>query len=460
MPLLSPSASATGWLPRVAGFAAAVVLAHLPLWVLSQFYAIERAQVSVDLLLAIALLARHPVWGVALMVLCWAVDGVVSQSTAYHFLSPVAFLDSLRGAGDLRLAGFVSWEAAGSLLVFIGVACASCWLARRRRPEWGMTLTAIFAVAVLDLLNGSSRYALADRRAVPFNIAGSPIVSFSRQLDASRRRDPPVTLATGESVAVAADLAVWARAHPDRSIWLVMVESMGWIQNEALRQQMLSAADSALRDDAYRIERHQLRFKGSTTYGELRSLCGVIGAYADLSDEQAAKCLPARLAGLGWTTVGVHGFSGRMFDRRGWWPRIGLRQTLFLEDLVGELPVCGGAFRGVCDMELLQLSARRVKAQRQFVYTLTLNTHLPIDPVEVPVAWQALCDREHVLRDVCELTAAQSRVLATVADLARNLPSPRPLVVVIGDHAPPFLDRRARAAFDQSTVPALILRPD
>ncbi|WP_431259101.1 hypothetical protein ACQ86G_02155 [Roseateles chitinivorans] len=323
-----------------------------------------------------------------------------------------------------------------------------------------MALAAIVVVAALDLLNGSSRYAVADRRAVPLNIAGSPIVSFSRQVAASQRHEPPVALGPGESIAAVADLAGWARAHPDRSIWLVVVESMGWMENEALRRQLMKAMDGALRGDAYRVELRQLPFKGSTTYGELRALCGVIGAYADLSDAQAAECLPARLAGMGWTTTGLHGFSGRMFDRRGWWPRIGLRQALFLEDLGEELPLCGGAFRGVCDVELLQTSARRLWEPRQFVYTLTLNTHLPIDPVTVPADWQGLCDRERVSRDVCELTAAQGRLLATVADLARDLPSPRPLVVVIGDHAPPFLDVHARAAFDRRTVPALILRPD
>ncbi|WP_431259102.1 hypothetical protein ACQ86G_02160 [Roseateles chitinivorans] len=137
MSLLSLRGAASGWLCRLGSFVAAVVLAHLPFWILSQFYAIERAQVSVDLLLAIAVLAWRPAWGLALMVLCWAVDGVVSQSMAYHFLSPAAFLDSARFAGDLRLAGFVSWEATSSLLMFIGAAWGSWWLARRRRPEWG-----------------------------------------------------------------------------------------------------------------------------------------------------------------------------------------------------------------------------------------------------------------------------------------------------------------------------------
>lgn len=460
MSLLSFAESVAKSLRHPGLFAAAVVVAHLPFWALSQIYAIERAQVSVDLLIATAVLAWRPALGLMLMVLCWAVDGGVSQSMAYHFLSPAAFLDSARFAGDVRFSAFVSWEVVAGLLLFVGAAWGAWWIARRRRPEWLMTLASIGLVAALDLLNGSSRYAVADRRAVPLNIAGSPIVSFSRQVAAARQHEPPVGLGSGESIAAVADLAGWAQSHPERSIWLIVVESMGWLQDEALRQRLLQQIDGASQGGAYDVEIRRMPFKGATTHGELRALCGVAGAYAELSDAQAADCLPARLSALGWTTHGLHGFSGRMFDRRNWWSRIGLRRTLFLEDLSERLPLCGGSFRGVCDAELLHTAARQLWEPQQFVYTLTLNTHLPLDPVMVPTDWKVACDRANVPLATCELVTAQSRLLVTISGLARELPPPRPLVVVIGDHAPPFLNARARAAFDRGTVPALILRPD
>lgn len=456
--MAEPQARSLGW--RLLAFASAVLLAHLPFLLLSRVYAIERAQISVDLLLLTAVLAWRPVPGMVLLVVGWAVDGLVSQSAVFHFLSPAAFLDSARFAGDIRLPSFASWESAAALSLFVACAALSGWLARRRSPEWIWTLAAIVLVGLLDVLNGSSGYALSDRRPLPFNVAGSPAVTLSRQVAESQRHEPPVALAEGQSIADVAGVMDWVHEHPDAGVWLVVVESMGWPREEGLRKRLTSSLSEALGRGYYRVEQYQMPFKGSTTSGELRALCRVIGSYSDLSDDQAADCLPARLAQDGWTTTGLHGFSGRMFDRTGWWAKVGLQHTLFLEDLGNELPLCGGAFRGVCDKDLLVTSSRRFSQPRQFVYSLTLNTHLPLDPIKVPMEWQTACDRAGAGDGVCELLTAQAELLATVASLARELPVPRPLVVVIGDHAPPFLNVRARGAFDPVTVPAYILRPN
>jgi hypothetical protein len=442
---------------RITLMVATLVVAHLPFWLFTQVWVIERAQINVDLLIALAVFAWRPVLGLPALVLCWAIDGVVSQSSAFHFPSPAAFLGSMRFAADLRLTGFASFESVLCLSVFAAAAWG-CWrMALMRRPEWLLSLACIGVVGVLDQLNGSSRYSQVDQRMVPMNIAGSPLVTLSQKVVAAN--ETPVALGAGQSIADVAELAYWARTRPEGGIWLVLVESMGWPEDIGLRQQLARSLDGAAADGGYRIEQLKMPFKGSTTYGELRAMCGVIGSYADLSAAQIANCLPTQLASQGWTATGLHGFTGRMFDRYDWWPQIGLQKVLFLEDL-NKLPQCGGAFRGVCDEDLLQESSRRLAQPRQFVYTLTLNTHLPLDPVTVPPDWQAACERANAAIAVCELLAAQSKLLAKVAALARELPVPRPLVVIVGDHAPPFLNARARGAFSTGVVPAFILRPE
>ena len=444
---------------RLLAFAGAVLLVHLPFLLLSRVYAIERAQISVDLLLVTAVLAWRPVPGMVLLVLGWMVDGLVSQSVAFHFLSPAAFLDSARFAGDIRLTSFASWESAAALSLFAVCAALSGWLARRRRAEWIWTLAAIVLVGLLDVLNGSSGYAVSDRRPLPFNVAGSPAVTLSRQVAEARRHHVPVALDKGESVTGAVNVLDWVEQHTGAGVWLVVVESMGLPRDEDLRRRLAASVIPAGDASAYRLEQLQMPFKGATTSGELRALCQLAGSYAYISDAQAADCLPARLARMGLATTALHGFSGRMFDRTSWWPRVGFQRTLFLEDLGIVLPVCGGAFRGICDGALLVEASRRFSQPRQFVYTLTLNTHLPLDPIKVPADWQLACDQAHVSGGACELMSAQSALLMELAAIVARLPKPRPLVVVVGDHAPPFLNVRARYAFEPATVPAYVLRP-
>jgi hypothetical protein len=358
-----------------------------------------------------ALLAWRPVLGLPALVLCWAIDGVVSQSIAFHFLSPAAFISSIRFANELRFAGFVSFEAMLCLSVFAAAAWG-CWrMSFLRRPEWLLSLACIILFGILDHLNGSSRYSFVDQRIVPMNIAGSPLVTLRQKVADAHLHETPVTLAAGQSIADVAELAYWAKTRPEGGIWLVLVESMGWPQASDLRQKLARSLDGAVADGEYRIEQLEMPFKGSTTYGELRALCGVIGSYAELSSTQVADCLPIQLASQGWAATGLHGFTGRMFDRYDWWPQIGLQQALLLEDL-NNLPQCGGAFRGVCDEALLQESSRLLVQPRQFVYTLTLNTHLPLDTVIVPLDWQVACERTNATVAVCELLVAQSKLLS------------------------------------------------
>lgn len=443
---------------RMIWFFGAIVVAHLPFWLLSQVYALERPQLNVELFVAAAVCAWRPAAGLPLLLLVWGVDGLVSQSVTYRFATSIAFMASVRFAGELDWTELLSTGSLVGAALFLAAFFGSWWMARRRRPEWRLTIASLVVVLVLDALNGSSRFAFIDRRLLAVNLAGAPSLTLYAQFRAAQLHQPPTVLGVEESVSTSLGLRGWARSHPDRSIWLVLVESMGRLQDAGLRQYALDAMAQATQGGNYRLESARMPFKGATTSGELRALCGLAGNYADLTPAEGAACLPADLARMGWSTTGMHGFSGRMFDRRAWWPTIGLQQLLFGRDL-GDLKTCGGAFKGVCDADLLGAAARRVAQPRQFVYSLTLNTHLPLDPVAVPPDLRRICRQAGVTESVCALTAAHAAVLKTIGKLAAEMPNHRPLVVVLGDHAPPFVDARSRSAFDNDIVPVFVLWP-
>jgi hypothetical protein len=146
-----------------------------------------------------------------------------------------------------------------------------------------------------------------------------------------------------------------------------------------------------------------------------------------------------------------------MFDRVHWWPKVGLQTTLF-----GEAPEfqgirCGTAFRGGCDTTLLATGVQAL-APRTFVYLLTLNTHLPIDPLAQATPMPPTCESPGSNREVCDHVSATTAVLRHLRHTLETV-SVAPLVVVVGDHAPPFSNRLSRQAFLQDKVPVAVLVP-
>ena len=57
--------------------------------------------------------------------------------------------------------------------------------------------------------------------------------------------------------------------------------------------------------------------------------------------------------------------------------------------------------------------------------------------------------------DVCQLTAEQAALMTDVAAMLRSLPVP-PVVMITGDHSPPYGSLDARNAFDPAVVPLVV----
>jgi phosphoglycerol transferase MdoB-like AlkP superfamily enzyme len=254
----------------------------------------------------------------------------------------------------------------------------------------------------------------------------------------------------------------WTRAHPGQTSMLVLVESMGlpkapevldWLRGRLFTQRLSSRWTVRQSDEA---------FRGTTTSGELRALCGLQGHYSRLDDTLAARCLPQMLAGQGTTSIGIHGFGLRMFDRNQWWPRIGLAPWQWPGRPQAQLPMsCNHAFPGVCDAAVLDLAVAQAQQPARFVYALTLDTHLPLDQDHagpLPAELKARCAASGTPEEACHLVRKLGDVLGT---LSQSLAGSRatPFVVVVGDHAPPFGEAANRQAFVADRVPIFVLTP-
>jgi phosphoglycerol transferase MdoB-like AlkP superfamily enzyme len=208
-------------------------------------------------------------------------------------------------------------------------------------------------------------------------------------------------------------------------------------------------------------------FNGATVAGEARELCeNSFGPHIlKASATELHNCLPFRLAALGYHRIALHGMSGHMFDRLKWYGTIGFQEMWFSDQFKQQgLPDCLGAFIGTCDASIAYWMGRRL-AQRNvdpdFIHWVTLNSHLPV-LVPLPLAVGAPCLPSLSLSPNTPLCSwyqlisnvHQSVVRVAMTDLARPT-----IFVIVGDHAPPFVDPVLRKSFSRTLVPYVLLLP-
>lgn len=447
-----------GWAasPRLV---AVLVLPQLPFWAARANFSIDRPLFNLDLVLATLVACVFRRTGLMLMVLAWAVDIARAASLNYHFLSPIEFAATAKFADMVVLRQVLSWK-----LILAALGLTACLLAVRRlagRPLVPRLVAAMLVLQLLDMANGSSQLFGwgGDRFRIDVNIAGSPtwnIVQAERhalalaRMPMSRHKHPR-TFDT---------ISAWHRTNPGGSVLLILVESMGKPVSPELDDWLGQRLAKSSLQSRWTLTRSVDEFYGPTTSGELRVLCGLRGSYAGLKPADEAGCLPAQWQRQGMTAYGLHGFHLRMFDRHQWWPRIGLKPWKFEAAADGGSRFgCNGAFPGICDDTVLATAMRLADRPAQFVYALTLDTHLPLPPDHpLPQDLAALCERTGTPDVACQMVAQLGAVLDDAAVRLAGMARP-PLVVIVGDHSPPFAVSATRAAFDATVVPLYTLTP-
>jgi hypothetical protein len=446
----------------MARMAAATATANAPFWILGSMFFFDRAIVNLDIALALVALSFSTVTGALLLVAVWCIDLLVSQSLTYHFGSPWEFLRSAQYVFALDINEYLTRHTVIMALPFVICGFVAFRLVRSRPALWrsGGILTAV--PIVVDAFSGHSMLFSRSTLLIPFNIAGSPTTSIvlaqwgrSSSMESTLRRLP-----NSNTVQGLLDIPKWVAAHPDRSVLFVIVESLGVPRNPALRDWLETQLTGSGLSEFYRIQKATLPFSGATTSGELRSLCALKGRYQDLDATIGTECLPSQMRSLGLSTTGLHGFSGQMFDRKSWWPMIGIQTFQFVDSpLIKDLPLCGSVFHGLCDEQLIKNAVDQAIIAKQFVYLLTLNTHVPLTSQRLPSDLTSLCEQWEQNHQACEMVSALGAVLQNLR-VALKPAMPRPLVIIVGDHSPQFAKEVERNTFNNHEVLAFVLNPD
>ncbi len=251
------------------------------------------------------------------------------------------------------------------------------------------------------------------------------------------------------------------------NIVLILLESWGLSNDISMRNSLVAPYAQPELLARYQVTQGTTPFDGTTVAGETRELCHSRMGFevSNASTNTLQSCLPDRLASLGYHDIAVHGMEGHVFNRYLWYKSIGFQEILFRNQFnqLG-LPDCIGAFKGTCDAAIAGWIGNRLESKNadpDFVYWVTLNSHLP-SPIPSGLADGASCALTPMLAQnpsLCSWYQLVANVHRSVSRLAMaNLARPT-IFVIVGDHAPPFINPELRSQFSSTDVPYVVLVP-
>jgi phosphoglycerol transferase MdoB-like AlkP superfamily enzyme len=365
---------------------------------------------------------------------------------AYDLVSTVALLFGLAPSEivvALRHAGIVRIYASPLYLSLLGA----------------ITVTTAAALALLH-----HRQALRQASLIPVIAAALGVAVVDLAVHASPHYHFGSLMGHGKQVQSASEASGFTQAVASgRNVILIVVEGMGKLVDPTKRAAIAEPLAGSAVTARYRVMEGSVEYFGSTTAAEMREFCATRDAYSTLTAESGTKCLPARLRRAGYETIAIHGFSGGMFERASWYPLVGFDRSLFAEDLfVKSDSLCGSVFRGMCDSRMEPQLTRQLHdaGKPVFLYWLTLNTHVPVNPGDVKTSYLG-CGRidNSAERDVCLMAELWRDVFATVAHIATDPSLASAEILIVGDHAPPLWSMRGRRMFEPGQVAWYRLTP-
>lgn len=454
------------------------VLPNLPVWIFQrQVEVMLRGYINVEALM-VGLLALFLPPTVIFLLL------VVEMGAALIYLVCHAYLFSLEDFFSAArsfavLPSSMRWHIYLALAVVVTLAAITAFGIPRPKGKvktWtaaSMLTLCLFLVGI-DTLHGYNRLISSDYFSAVSRLALSPLVTLTkRQADFRREalmvQEASLIQGRQDELASASMHAMKvlgsASGAGAPNVVLILVESWGGLRNPRLASALVSGYNQQTIQSKYSVTYGMAPFIGPTVAGEARELCHSQMGFEILNISQARSqaCIPAYFHKHGYKDIAVHGYMGKMFRRKDWYPVIGFDQLWFLHSLrQAGLPLCNGAFPGICDSSIAQWIGKALlpasASQPEFIYWVTLNSHLPV-PLE-PADGSCPAEETHeTSKAFCSWFQLIERVHQSVQQLAETTQGRPTIFVLVGDHAPPFVEPNLRGMFSQTEVPYVILTP-
>jgi hypothetical protein len=452
-------------------------VANIPFWLASYSMGLRLKGPVSDEYVLIGILS--------LFVRRWIVVGLLVVAIGLDLLNGIASTymlgipELLGSAGSLHeFASSHVWSVAG-VAICVWMACMMAALVSDieivgRERQYAASILGVFLLAgiAIDVATGHALALRQDRQlgSVSLTRMGSHFVVMA----GIHRKMAPYQFTAGTNDAVVAASAKFERVSERQkmsvalpNVVLILVESWGRPLDRDLEESLVRPYADKNLVGKYTVERGTVPFYGPTVAGEARELCGTGIGFGLLTASRAElkSCLPIRMKAMGYRNTAVHGFTARMFDRGEWYGRIGFDEAWFRGRLQGQgLPVCPGPLPGICDAAAAKWIGDRLERDLdspQFIYWVTLNSHLPV-PIPNHVEAAPSCSGVSIVQDepaMCSWYQLVFNVHRAAAEVALRATERPTVFLIVGDHAPPFSAENLRAQFSDEVVPYVLLTP-
>ncbi len=453
------------------------IVANVPFWIASHYFGlVVKGWFNLEFVVIGILSVFIRRWiTIALLAGAILVDLLSGIGSTYWLSGSemICSADSVLAITASRISDVVLVLTSILCVCFAIKAVAGMDMTGRERTGIAVSLAIFLCMcAAFDVATGHTSFRL-DRQLGTIRLTRIPTHAlYQSELD-RWSREARIASSTDGSVPAAAmkmirfDSSMYTLSSAKPNLVLILVESWGMPLASNLKESLFlpyMSKDLVMR---YTLSRGAIPFRGATVAGEARELCestmglGVLSA----SESRLRTCLPTRLNEMGYHTLGIHGFSAKMFERGEWYRRIGFGETMFLDQLQSEgLPVCPGPFPGICDAAISSWIGNQLQKSTgspQFIYWVTLNSHLPV-PIPNQVKDAPSCAEIPAVAEseaLCSWYQLEFNVHRSVAALARREAERPTVFIIVGDHAPPFASSALREQFSDQVVPFVMLVP-
>jgi len=457
-----------------------VVAANVPFWIASRSMGLLVTglfNVEVVIIGILSVFLRRAL-AIGLLLAAILLD-ILRGINATYMLSPSEMFLSARyvfESNSIHLSDIVMIAICIAVICLAVTLTSSDSMSGRERAFVASTL-AVFALfcGVADVRSGQTKTFEGDGQVRNYRLTRFPAHSLVMSELVHQRFKSSIVAGAAARVSSASTRLVGLEttsaplgaSAPPPNVVLVLVESWGKSRAADLEAALVRPYVDEGLSEKYTVSQGTVPFHGATLNGEARELCGSaigVGLLA-ASATQLKGCLPAKMNGMGYRSMAVHGYSGRMFDRSEWYSKIGFNETWFREGLQRSgLPICPGPFPGICDAAASVWIGDQLQKNSdspQFVYWVTLNSHLPV-PISNLVASPPACEGNASIAQspaLCSWYQLEFNVHRSVTELAMRETARPTVFLVVGDHAPPFSSAKLRDQFSDKVVPYVLLVP-
>lgn len=251
--------------------------------------------------------------------------------------------------------------------------------------------------------------------------------------------------------------------HPPKKILFVLNESWGvFIPN--YEKINLSIIEPLLKvPNINVIEKGENPALNKTILGEIRELCDLSAKSLNFTLgpwEKFENCVPVKLQKQGYSIQAFHGSSSKMYNRKDWYPHMGLQNAHFYPHF-SNIKLCY-SFSGACDYNIVHdVSAANKDAQgKSFIYWLTLNTHHPYSEKDMLGANTYDCHQPlfNGRQEACRNLNLQHQFFQILADEIKRGGFKDTEIVIVGDHSPLIVFDEYKDSFKSDSVPFIHIR--